>query len=209
MSRICDTELAIKSAGEARIAMKQIEQFTEFTEGMKRQRHVLSEETTAAEDEGVLHAFVLIVQAVVKTRMSDEIQLFGRLMPNFGLEREPMACDESEYLIKAIDHLGMDEFRVLCVLEVQAAGVCSEPSWPQQLWDELSGKASSEVGIPQDKFPSLPTRASRLGSCAPVTGAYVGYETCQYHTTSMLDGLVPAVRDRCSGQRRTASDTAD
>lgn len=183
------------------------------TELMKARLEALADELTRqgyapsedniSRDNDLLHAFIVAARVTVGTRREEKIRLFGRLLSNYALGRESMSCDKFEYMLKIVDELCIEEFRVLRFLrnaETEANRSHDSHPWRQPVWEEFMRITSDQAGISTENLPGFLSRLTRTGLCAPVIGTYVDFTGGQYYTTPMLDELLKAVCNRASGE---------
>jgi hypothetical protein len=196
---VVSTMLEYESERQAELMRMRLEA---LADELAQQGYAPSEESLTLDDD-LLHAFSLAARVTIGTRRSEKIQLFGRLLSNYALGREPMSCNKFEYMLRIIDELGFEEFVVLRLLrdaEIAAGRSHDSGPWTEPSWARFTHIASGKAGISAETLPGFLARVARTGLCAPVIGAYYDYTGGEYYTTPMLDELLVAVRQRTNGE---------
>ncbi|MBI5216430.1 MAG: hypothetical protein HY960_11825 [Ignavibacteriae bacterium] len=136
------------------------------------------------EEVDFLHAYFATVNAVLRAYRSEKIQLFARLLLNFGKREslENYSIDEYEEYLAIIDELSWREIDFLIILaDIEKEHTQRSSLLPYQvveksaiIREKLNARLLSIYHMTEDEIDSALIRIMRTGFYHPIVGGYGG-----------------------------------
>jgi hypothetical protein len=177
----------------------------EFLAELSRQSTTITPDRLEQED-GLVHAIIVTVQAVTRARRTEKIHMFARMLANYDRIVAMGTEDDYEEMLRLLDDLSVREYQILLLLrnfeerakeEPLAEADATDPEDAMYLrasefWEDFR-IAVERTGVPQHEIRGVLARLRRTGMYDSFVVERYGVDGEKSRTTPLFDRFLAAV----------------